>query len=248
MTDEFKALERVLTMSSLPLEIAEEAAEQVYVPKRGKGGRNPALDARLDPNIDPKKAARIMANRLSAARSKMRRKMMSHTEGLQSKLVLLESQKHRLEREVERLDKLCKAMEVEVYGKGVASNRVLGQGGVLKGSAGIAFEVDFENPMGAAPMNFILPTAGAPPPIRHQHSSSWSHMNSAFNNNNNNNMDAFNNGNVEGWQQQPQQHQQQLQLQASGGFDSNMLQYGGLPDPAAALQVSNSMPQVYLGP
>ncbi len=34
------------------------------IPKRGKGGRNPAMDARLDPAIDPRKAARVMANRL----------------------------------------------------------------------------------------------------------------------------------------------------------------------------------------
>ena len=237
MTEELKALENVLAMSSFPLEIAEEAAEQVYVPKRGKGGRNPALDARLDPNIDPKKAARIMANRLSAARSKMRRKMISQTEGLQSKLVLLELQKHRLEREVERLDKMCKAMEVEVYGRGTSHcdshNRIReSEGGVLKGSAGIAFEIDFQNPMAAIPMNLGLPPP-APPANRHQHSQSWSQMNSAFNNGVG---DAFNNQrNAEGWQPH-----------GGGGFSGNMLHLGVNPE-HASLQATNSMPQVYFG-
>ena len=42
--------------------------------RKGKGGRQPALDPRLDPNVDPKRAKRILANRLSAARSKMKQK------------------------------------------------------------------------------------------------------------------------------------------------------------------------------
>lgn len=42
--------------------------------KRGKGGRQPASDPRLDPNIDERRAKRILANRLSAARSKMKQK------------------------------------------------------------------------------------------------------------------------------------------------------------------------------
>ncbi len=42
--------------------------------RKGKGGRQPAADPRLDPNIDPKRARRILANRLSAARSKMKQK------------------------------------------------------------------------------------------------------------------------------------------------------------------------------
>ena len=41
-------------------------------------GRQPALDPRLDPGIDPKRAKRILANRLSAARSKLKQK--SHLE------------------------------------------------------------------------------------------------------------------------------------------------------------------------
>ena len=42
--------------------------------RKGKGGRQPALDPRLDPSIEPRKAKRILANRLSAARSKMKQK------------------------------------------------------------------------------------------------------------------------------------------------------------------------------
>jgi hypothetical protein len=43
--------------------------------RRGKGGRQPASDPRLDPKIDPKKARRILANRQSAARSKLKQKV-----------------------------------------------------------------------------------------------------------------------------------------------------------------------------
>ena len=42
--------------------------------RKGRGGRQPALDPRLDPSVDPKRAKRILANRLSAARSKMKQK------------------------------------------------------------------------------------------------------------------------------------------------------------------------------
>ena len=42
--------------------------------RKGKGGRQPATDPRLDPSVDPKKARRILANRLSAARSKLKQR------------------------------------------------------------------------------------------------------------------------------------------------------------------------------
>ena len=61
---------------------ADVLAELAYLnprqKRKGKGGRQPAMDPRLDPNVDPKKAKRILANRLSAARSKMKQK--SHVE------------------------------------------------------------------------------------------------------------------------------------------------------------------------
>ncbi|GAX80783.1 hypothetical protein CEUSTIGMA_g8219.t1 [Chlamydomonas eustigma] len=78
---------------------------------RGKGGRNPSKDARLDPSIDPKKAARIMANRLSAARSKLRQKASSL--GLTAKLSVLMSQRLKLSKEVERLKSMCEELEGE---------------------------------------------------------------------------------------------------------------------------------------
>ena len=61
---------------------ADVLAELAYLnprnKRKGKGGRQPAMDPRLDPTVDPKKAKRILANRLSAARSKMKQK--SHVE------------------------------------------------------------------------------------------------------------------------------------------------------------------------
>lgn len=46
------------------------------VQRKGKGGRAPAEDPRLDPSIDPRKARRILANRISAARSKLKQKLI----------------------------------------------------------------------------------------------------------------------------------------------------------------------------
>ena len=42
--------------------------------RTGKGGRKPSIDPRMDPSIDPKKAKRILANRLSAAKSTLKKK------------------------------------------------------------------------------------------------------------------------------------------------------------------------------
>ena len=58
--------------------LATLACLSPQIKRKGKGGRQPAMDPRLDPNVDPKKAKRILANRLSAARSKMKQK--SHVE------------------------------------------------------------------------------------------------------------------------------------------------------------------------
>ena len=58
--------------------LATLACLSPQIKRKGKGGRQPAMDPRLDPNVDPKKAKLILANRLSAARSKMKQK--SHVE------------------------------------------------------------------------------------------------------------------------------------------------------------------------
>lgn len=62
----------------MPVCAGAEVAHLAYLTpphkRKGKGGRQPAADPRLDPNIDPKRARRILANRLSAARSKMKQK------------------------------------------------------------------------------------------------------------------------------------------------------------------------------
>lgn len=44
--------------------------------RRGKGGRQPAINPFLDPAVDPKRAKRVLANRLSAARSKARQRSL----------------------------------------------------------------------------------------------------------------------------------------------------------------------------
>jgi len=86
--------------------------------RKGKGGRTPAQDPRLDPNIDPKKAKRILANRQSAARSKLKQKLV--TECLRAKLDLLSSHKSKIAKQMEELRRSCKEMETanaELAGK-----------------------------------------------------------------------------------------------------------------------------------
>lgn len=64
-----------------PLDAILEAHARYLTPahlRKGKGGRQRATDPRRDPRMDPKKARRILANRLSAARSKMRQKDVVH--------------------------------------------------------------------------------------------------------------------------------------------------------------------------
>ena len=68
-----------------PLDELLEAHAQYLTPKhlrKGRGGRQPASDPRHDPGIEPKKARRILANRLSAARSKMRQKTVVHVSAI----------------------------------------------------------------------------------------------------------------------------------------------------------------------
>lgn len=61
----------------IPEELIPQVVEKAH--RRGKGGRQPAIDPRMDPSIDPKKARRILANRQSAARSKMKQKLLVET-------------------------------------------------------------------------------------------------------------------------------------------------------------------------
>ncbi|KAI8108800.1 hypothetical protein M9435_005217 [Picochlorum sp. BPE23] len=79
--------------------------------RKGKGGRQPAMDPRMDPNIDPKKARRILANRLSAAKSKMRQK--SAIENLKAKMQALESKKKSLMEEIASLKEKCEIEKAE---------------------------------------------------------------------------------------------------------------------------------------
>ena len=69
-------------------------------PRWPSGGRQPASDPRLDPAIDPKRAKRILANRLSAARSKLKQK--SHLEALRRKVDALAYHRACLAAELER--------------------------------------------------------------------------------------------------------------------------------------------------
>ena len=70
----------------------------VVYPGQGRGGRTAAMDPRLDPSIDPKRAKRILANRQSAARSK--NKQRGHLDSLEAAQNVLVRQKSILLKEV----------------------------------------------------------------------------------------------------------------------------------------------------
>ena len=66
-----------LSDQGLPPDDLEKLQMHLYpslTTKSSRGGRKVASDPRLDPSISPKRAARILANRLSAARSKKRQR------------------------------------------------------------------------------------------------------------------------------------------------------------------------------
>ena len=78
VTDEAaESLRMAMDAAGIPEHTCREVLGKVT--HRGKGGRTPASDPRLDPSIDPKKAKRILANRISAARSKIRQKVVMET-------------------------------------------------------------------------------------------------------------------------------------------------------------------------
>ncbi|GFR48793.1 hypothetical protein Agub_g10741 [Astrephomene gubernaculifera] len=79
------------------------------VQRKGKGGRAPAEDPRLDPSIDPRKARRILANRISAARSKLKQKLI--LEGLKARYQQLLSSKTEYQSELAELRAACKELE-----------------------------------------------------------------------------------------------------------------------------------------
>lgn len=87
--------------------------------KKGKGGRQPAKDPRLDPSVDPKKAKRIVANRRSAARSKQ--KQRRHVESLQLQhdtlmiqMLLCNHEKEKLESSVSTIENDNRVLETEL--------------------------------------------------------------------------------------------------------------------------------------
>ena len=77
--------------------------------KKGKGGRQPAQDPRLDPDIDPKRAKRILANRQSAARSKLKQKVLM--DGLRSRQNVLAVQREAVTQELCHLSHKCRELE-----------------------------------------------------------------------------------------------------------------------------------------
>ena len=79
--------------------------------RKGRGGRTAAMDPRLDPSIDPKRAKRILANRQSAARSK--NKQRGHLDTLQGTHTVLGHQKSVLLKEVAWLRAEVQGMEEE---------------------------------------------------------------------------------------------------------------------------------------
>ncbi|KAK9831303.1 hypothetical protein WJX81_000290 [Elliptochloris bilobata] len=131
-------LQRSTSSNSLQnLEVAHLAYLTPPHKRKGKGGRQPAADPRLDPNIDPKRARRILANRLSAARSKMKQK--SHVDGLR--------------RKAEELQEHCCGL-IATY------NRLLVERNQLMRSAG--FQLDISLPKAMEPPQLDFGDEAAP--------------------------------------------------------------------------------------
>lgn len=85
-------------------------AQMGLTPRRkGKGGRQPANDPRLDPTVDPKKARRIVANRISAAKSKLKQK--SEIEVLKAQLSEMTAQRDTLQQQTDAMQRHCQGLE-----------------------------------------------------------------------------------------------------------------------------------------
>lgn len=67
----------VLSELDVPAEVATMLLAKAAI-RRGRGGRQKQEDPRLDPKLraNPAKAARILANREAAARSKLKQKLL----------------------------------------------------------------------------------------------------------------------------------------------------------------------------
>lgn len=87
--------------------------------KKGKGGRQPAKDPRLDPNMDQRKAKRIVANRKSAARSKQKQKRRVETLQLQHdtlmiQMLLCSREKEKLQHEIAAIEQDIRLLNTEL--------------------------------------------------------------------------------------------------------------------------------------
>ena len=79
--------------------------------KRNVSNKKLAPDPRLDPNVDPKRAKRIVANRESAARSKNKQKR--HLEELKSMHRELTMKKFSIQKEIDEVQKVSLNLEDE---------------------------------------------------------------------------------------------------------------------------------------
>mmetsp|Transcript_17277 Transcript_17277/g.37276 ORF Transcript_17277/g.37276 Transcript_17277/m.37276 type:complete len:515 (-) Transcript_17277:1247-2791(-) len=98
----------VVASGEIPEELLPELLDKAS--RKGKGGRQPAQDPRSDPSIDPKKAKRILANRQSAARSKLKQKLL--VEALRTRQDLLVNQRSSTEEELEQLRRTCRELQL----------------------------------------------------------------------------------------------------------------------------------------
>eukprot|EP00798_Chlamydomonas_sp_ICE-L_P018785 gene18785-25326_t len=81
--------------------------------EKAKGGRHKASDPRDDPNICPKKAKRMVDNRRSAARSKVRKKEKGEQLQAyqQARLTKVKEWEGETKDEIQRVEELCAEME-----------------------------------------------------------------------------------------------------------------------------------------
>eukprot|EP00798_Chlamydomonas_sp_ICE-L_P001320 gene1320-32673_t len=96
-------------VSDMPDELLPSIMERVS--RKGRGGRLPAADPTSLPGVDPKRAKRIIANRESAARSKMKQKVVMET--LKTHQDVLVTQRTTHAEELNLLRHMCRELQAK---------------------------------------------------------------------------------------------------------------------------------------
>eukprot|EP00798_Chlamydomonas_sp_ICE-L_P000640 gene640-2076_t len=107
ITDQEEGVAGAVQCGDIPPDLLPSILERVT--RKGKGGRQPAADPRTLPGVDPKRAKRIIANRESAARSKLKQKVLMET--LKTRQDVLVTQRMTAQEELDLLRRMCRDLQ-----------------------------------------------------------------------------------------------------------------------------------------